>query len=87
MMRVKSSLLIKESMRLEAAVGGVGEKLVSGLTTTHACCLAAEYVIPLTLEPPMMTFIVISGVGSAGWSVSHTSCIASVFFPLSNSKS
>ena len=65
-MRVVSSLSIKERMRLEATLGGVGEALVSGLITARACCLVAEYVIPLNSEPPMMTFTVPSGVGSTG---------------------
>ena len=67
-MRVKSSLSIKESIRLKATHGGVGEALVSRLTAAHACRLAVEYVIPLTSEPPVMTFTFLSGVGSTGWS-------------------
>ena len=65
-MRLESSLLIKESMRLEAALGGVEEALVSRLTTAHACRQAAEYVIPLTLKLLMMMFTVLSRVGSIG---------------------
>ena len=65
-MSVESSLSMKESTRLEAALGVVGEALVSGFIVAGACCLAVEYVIPLTSEPPEMTFIVLSGVGSAG---------------------
>ena len=67
-MRVESSLLIKESTRLEVALGGVGEMLVFGLTIAHACRLAVVYVIPLTSEPPVMTCTVLLGVGTAGWS-------------------
>ena len=86
-MRVESSLSIKESMRLEAALGGVGEALASWLIAAYACPIATEYVTRLTLEPPMIMFIVLLGVGSAGWSASRASLIASVFLPLSESKS
>ena len=72
---------------MEAVHGGVSETLVSGLIATRVCHLAAKYVITLTFEPPMMTFIVLSRVGSASWSASLASHIASVFFPLSDSKS
>ena len=44
-MSVDSSLSIKESIRLEAALGGVREALVSRLTATRACRLVAKYVI------------------------------------------
>ena len=56
MIRVDSSLLMKVSARLEAPLGGVGEKLVSGLTVARACHLVVELVMPLTSEPPVMTF-------------------------------
>ena len=58
-MKVDSSLSMKKSIRMEAALGGVGEVMVSRLTASRACRLAAEYVIPLTFEPPMMTFTVL----------------------------
>ena len=54
---------MKESTRLEAALGGMGEVLISGWTTTRACRLAAEYVIPLTSEPLVMMVTTLSGVG------------------------
>ena len=57
---------MKESTRLEAALGRVREELVFKLIATYASHLAAEYVIPLTLEPLMMTFTVLSGVDSIG---------------------
>ena len=66
-MRVEFLLSIKESIRLEAALGEVGETLVSSLTAAHVCRLAAKYVISLTLESSVMTFIVLSGVGYADW--------------------
>ena len=65
-MRVESSLSIKESTRLEAVLGGVEETLVFGLTATCACHLVVKYVIPLTLEPHVMMFTVLSGVGFVG---------------------
>ena len=65
-MKVESSLSIKESIRLEAIHGGVGKALVSGLTVAHACHLVADYVIPLTSKPLVMTFTVLSRVGSIG---------------------
>ena len=84
---MESSLLMKESTKLEAPLGGVREELVSRLTAARACRLAAEYVIPLTSEPPMMTFTILSGVGSAGCSSWRALRWASVFLPLSKSKS
>ena len=86
-MRVEYSLSIKDSTRLEAILGGVREALVSGLIAMRACYLAVEYMIPLTLEPLVMTFRVLSRMGSAGWSASRASRIESVFLPLSTSKS
>ena len=83
---METSLSMKESTRLEAALCRVGDVLVSGLTATRACCLAVDYVIPLTSEPPVMTFTILSRVGSAGcssWRASHLE----IFFPLSESKS
>ena len=82
-MRVESTLSMKENIRLEAVHGRVIKVFVSGLTAARACRLATEYVTALTLEPPVMNFTILLGVGSIGWLVSR---IASVFLPFYDRK-
>ena len=57
---------MKDSTSLEAVLGGVEDAFLYGLTAAPVCCLAEVYVIPLTSEPRMMTFTVLSGVDSIG---------------------
>ena len=66
LMSVESSLLMKVSTKLEASFGGVGERLVSGFTATRVCRLATKLVMPLTLEPSVITLTVLSGMGYVG---------------------
>ena len=62
----ESSLSTKVLTWLVAVLDRGGKVLVFGLTTTRVCCLAAEYVILLALEPLVMMFTFHIGVGSIG---------------------
>lgn len=64
LMSDESSLSMKEITSLVATLDRGSEVVVFRLATTYTCCLEAEYVIPLTLEPLVMTFTVLSRVGS-----------------------